>query len=133
VGKILTSKRPIRVVVADDDPDTVLTLAFILDDEGYEVRRAYSGSEALEAVKGFEPDAVVLDLGMPPPNGWEVARAIREMPDGARPLLIAISGQYVKPTDRVITEKAGFDHFFPKPCDPKRVLELLSKLASAPS
>ena len=70
VGKILTSKRPIRVVVADDDPDTVLTLAFILDDEGYEVRRAYSGSEALDAVKGFEPDAVVLDLGMPAPNGW---------------------------------------------------------------
>jgi len=119
--------------VADDDPDTVLTLAFILDDEGYEVRRAYSGSEALDAVKGFEPDAVVLDLGMPAPNGWEVARAIREMPDGAHPLLIAISGQYVKPTDRVVTEEAGFDHFFPKPCDPRQVLELLSKLSPGPT
>ena len=128
----LPAKRSIRVVVADDDRDTVLTLAFLLGDEGYEVRRAYDGREAIEAVQAFEPDAVVLDLGMPEPNGWEVARTIRAMPGGARPLLIAISGQYVKAADQALTQDAGFDHFCAKPCDPNRVLEWLSKLSADP-
>ena len=120
--------RPVRVVVADDDRDTVVTLAFLLGAEGYEVRRAYNGEEALAAIDDFEPDAVVLDLGMPEPNGWEVARTIRSRGRGARPLLIAISGQFVKAEDQAITDAAGFDHFCPKPCEPKRVLEWLGKL-----
>ena len=124
----MAPKRPIRVVVADDDRDTVMTLAFLLDDEGYEVRRAYNGSEALEAVEEFEPDAVVLDLAMPEPNGWEVARRIRERERGVRPLLIAIYGQYVKSADQEITAAAGFDHFCAKPCDPGRVLDWLANL-----
>lgn len=118
----------LRVVVADDDRDVVMTLAFILQDEGYEVRRAYDGREALTMVDEFQPDAVVLDIAMPEPNGWEVARRIRDMRRGARPLLIAISGQYTKAADRAITDAAGFDHFCVKPCDPKRVLEWLAKL-----
>ena len=118
----------LRVVVADDDRDVVMTLAFILQDEGYEVRRAYNGREALTVVDEFQPDAVVLDIAMPEPNGWEVARRIRDMGRGARPLLIAISGQYTKAVDRAITDAAGFDYFCAKPCDPKRVLEWLAKL-----
>jgi CheY-like chemotaxis protein len=123
-------ERRVRVVVADDDRDTVMSLAFILGDEGYDVRRAYNGDEALTAVREFEPDAVVLDIAMPEPNGWEVARRIRQMELGARPLLIAISGQFVKPSDRVITDMAGFDHFCPKPCEPAKLLGWLANLKS---
>jgi DNA-binding response OmpR family regulator len=126
----MPAKSVVRVVIADDDRDTVVTLAFILGDEGYEVRRAYNGREALEAVEDFEPDAVVLDIGMPDPNGWEVARKIRGMEGGARPLLIAISGKYVKGADRLVTEMAGFDHFCQKPCAPETLLGWLSKLKS---
>jgi len=124
----MRAKRPIRVVVADDDRDTVVTLAFILGEEGYDVRRAHNGREALDAVEQFEPDAVVLDLGMPEPNGWEVARTIRDKQRGARPLLIAVSGQFVKAVDQLVTKAAGFDHFCPKPCSPQRLLEWLSML-----
>src|SRR5881394_4358390 len=116
----MPAKPIVRVVVADDDRDTVITLAFILGDEGYEVRQAFNGKEAISAVEDFEPDAVVLDLGMPEPNGWEVARTIRGMDAGARPLLIAISGRFVKGADRALTELAGFDYFCAKPCDPKQ-------------
>jgi CheY-like chemotaxis protein len=127
----VAKKRPVRVVVADDDHDTVMTLAFILGDEGYEVRRAYSGNEAISAVQDFEPDAVVLDLGMPKPNGWEVARTIRDMVSGVRPLLIAISGQFMRDSDRALADAAGFDHFCAKPCDPKMLLGLLAGLKLA--
>lgn len=127
----MANKRPVRVVVADDDRDTVMTVAFILGDEGYEVRRAYNGVEALFAVETFEPDAVILDLGMPAPSGWEVARRIRDMTSGVRPLLIAISGQFVKAADRTLADAAGFDHFCPKPCDPKVLLGWLSHLKLA--
>jgi len=120
--------RRLRVVVADDNKDMVTTLAFILRDEGYDVRPAYNGKEALAAVQGFEPDAVILDIGMPELNGWQVARAIRELPTGARPLLIAISGEFVKGEDKASTQRAGFDHFFPKPCDTRLLVGLLAKL-----
>jgi CheY-like chemotaxis protein len=127
----MAPKRPVRVVVADDDRDTVMTLAFILGEEGYDVRRAYNGQEALAVVEDFEPDAVILDLAMPEQNGWEVARAIRGRSLGARPLLIAVSGQYVKPAEQLVTQAAGFDHFCPKPCTPQRLLEWLAKLTPA--
>ena len=126
----MAEERRVRVVVADDDRDTVMSLAFILGDEGYDVRRAYNGHEAIAAVQDFEPDAVVLDIAMPEPNGWEVARRIRQMDLGARPLLIAIYGQFVKPADRLITDMAGFVHFCPKPCEPVKLLGWLANLKS---
>lgn len=117
-----------RVVVADDHEDTVTSMALVLEEAGYEVRGVHSGLQALEAVAQFDPDAVVLDLQMPVLNGWEVARAIRAMPTGVRPLLIAISGRFVKGEDHVSTERAGFDHFCLKPCEPRVLLELLANL-----
>ena len=121
-----------RVLVVEDDAEIGGALRRSLRLEGYDVRLAEDGVAALEESALFEPDAVVLDLGMPAPNGWEVARTIRAMPGGARPLLIAISGQYVKAADQALTQDAGFDHFCAKPCDPNRVLEWLSKLSADP-
>lgn len=126
----MSEKRPVRVVLADDDRDTVTTLAFVLGEEGYEVRSAYNGRDAISAVEEFQPDAVVLDLGMPGPSGWEVARAIRGKGHGPRPLMIAVSGTYARATDQMRTRVSGFDHFCQKPCSPDRILQLLARLTT---
>jgi DNA-binding response OmpR family regulator len=118
----------LRVVVVDDDPDTVMTLLALLRDEGYEAEGYGGGRVALEAIAKSDPDVIVSDIGMPPPNGWDVARQVRAM-KGARPrpLMIAITGQYTKSADRVLAQIAGFDYFLTKPCDPQVLMALIEK------
>jgi DNA-binding response OmpR family regulator len=96
--------------VADDDPDTVLTLATVLRDEGHEVRGVYSGSAVLETVRQFAPHAVVVDISMPGLDGYDVARGLRTK-YGEKVLLIGISGVYKKGSDRVLAGLVGFDHY----------------------
>ena len=114
-----------RVLVADDNPDSVLMLDVLLSDEGHQVQGVYKGDEVLAAMRGFRPDAVLLDIKMPGLSGYEVARRIHERYGVQRPLLIAISGHYKQGSDRVLAEIVGFDHHVPKPCDPHRLLNLL--------
>ncbi|HEY5900335.1 MAG TPA: response regulator [Burkholderiales bacterium] len=119
-----------RVLIVDDDRDTVLTLSALLREEGYETKGVYDGHEAIRAVDDFDPDAVLLDIAMPGMTGWDVARQIRSSrPSGEkRPFLIGISGEYTKSADRILGEIAGFQHYFYKPFDPKLLLTLLAKL-----
>jgi DNA-binding response OmpR family regulator len=112
-----------RVLIADDDPDTVLTLAMVLRDEGHEVRGVYSGGDVPRAARQFAPHAVVVDINMPVLNGYDVARAIR-----TRNLLIAISGIYKKDPDKLLAGIVGFDHFLSKPYQGSDVLKLLEPL-----
>jgi two-component system, sensor histidine kinase len=117
----------LRVLVADDDRDTALTLATVLRDEGHEVRCVYSGSAVLEAVKQFDPHAVVVDIKMPGLDGYDVARGLRTK-YGEKVLLIGISGIYKKDSDRVVAGLVGFDHFLVKPYLASEVLKLLETL-----
>jgi DNA-binding response OmpR family regulator len=117
----------LRVLIADDDPDTVLSLAMVLRDEGHEVRGVNSGSAVLETVRQFAPHAVVVDISMPGLNGYDVARSLRT-DYGQRVLLIGISGIYKKGSDRVLAGLVGFDHFLVKPYLASEVLELLETL-----
>ena len=118
--------RALRVIVADDDRDTVDTLARLLEDEGHVVHRVYSGKEVLPAVRIVRPDAVILDVALPNMSGYAVAQAIREtFTDMRRPLLIAISGVWKDFPDRRVAAQVGFDHYFAKPADPAAVLSLL--------
>ena len=119
--------RPLRLVVADDDLDTVLTLMMVLRDEGYEVRGVSSPADVLSAINEFNPDAVLLDIGMPQLSGWELARRIRERL-ARRPLLIAISGQYKDGADKILAQIVGFDHYLVKPYDTAALLRLLAPL-----
>ena len=120
---------PVRVLVADDERDIVLTLESILRDEGYETQGAYSGDEVLKKGQALRPDAVILDIQMPGISGFAVARELREMYPLDRPaLLIAITGKWIKSSDRLLGALVGFDHYLIKPCDPKHVLELLAPL-----
>ena len=114
-----------RVIVADDERDTVETLKLLLSDEGHEVLGLERGTEVLGAVDEFNPDAVLLDIAMPDMSGYEVAKEIRRRYGEVRPLLIAISGRYKKEPDKMLAELAGFDHHVAKPYDPNALLALL--------
>jgi len=121
--------RNLRIIVADDEADTVLTLAALLRQEGYEVIEASRGSEVLAHVRQQKPDALILDIDMPGMSGYTVAREIRDRYQPATPLLIAISGKWVGQTDKMLADLAGFDHFLQKPCDPQILLRMLDRLA----
>ncbi len=122
------SGRSLRIVVADDDKDAVLTLATVLRHEGHEVREVYRGDAVLDLVREFEADAVLLDIGMPGMTGYDVARRLRERLGGDCPLLIAVTA-WKKGADKVLGQIAGFDHYVTKPYEMAELLDLLAPLA----
>jgi CheY-like chemotaxis protein len=118
--------RRLRIVVVDDEPDTVLTLLELLREEGYDVEGFGSGKAALEAIAKLDPDVVVSDIAMPAPNGWDVAKEVRRLRGhNPPPLMIAISGKYTKGADRVLAQIAGFNYYLTKPCDPQVLIALI--------
>jgi DNA-binding response OmpR family regulator len=117
----------LRIIVADDERDTVLTLVTLLRDEGHEVRGLYRGSDVLRAVEEFDPDVVLLDIAMPDMSGYEVAKEIRARYGLVKPRLIAISGRYTQGSDKVLAEIVGFNHHVTKPYEPNALLALLPK------
>ena len=116
--------RQLRIVLADDDRDATLSLATLLKLEGYEVRHVYDGNATLDAVRNFDPDVVLIDIGMPKLSGYDVARHIRERYGKDRPVLVALTG-WKQASDRILATLAGFDHHVAKPYDPGRLLELV--------
>lgn len=124
------TNRALRVLVADDDADTVRTLTALLELEGHVVRAVHSGSDVLPAVPIFRPDAIILDISIPGLSGYAVAQAVRHsFTDMRRPLMIAISGVWKQAGDRLVAQQVGFDYYLVKPCDPREVLDLLGKLS----
>ena len=118
--------RPLRVLVVDDERDTVLILVALLRTESYDAQGVYSGKAALAAFQEFEPDVVIADIAMPDMTGWELAKRIRQA-RAERPLLIGISGEHTQAADRRLANLVGFDYYFYKPCDPKILLTLLQR------
>ncbi len=127
MGEPSKAPRSFRVLVADDDRDTVITLTMLLRDEGYEVQGVHTGRNVIGAILDFSPDAVILDINLPDLSGWEVARRIRER-RGPQPLLIGISGEYKKGADKVLAHISGFDHYLVKPYDPQMIFAALDEL-----
>ena len=119
-------RRRLRILVADDEPDTVRTLTKILELEGHEIVAARDGGEALKAVRKSRPDAVLLDIGMPGLTGYDVARALRALYGADCPLLIAVSA-YATTPDRLVGKAAGFDFHFGKPFEIDGLLTALSQ------
>jgi DNA-binding response OmpR family regulator len=118
----------LRILVADDDPDVVLTLTAVLRDEGHEVHGVHSGRQVLGALIDFDPDVVILDINLPERSGWDLAREIRARKGSERPTMIGISGRYRDAADRILSEILGFDHYFVKPYSP---VELVKTIGSA--
>jgi len=123
-------RRVARIMVVDDEPDTVLTLLDLLRGEGYEAEGFGSGNAALDKLADFDPDVIISDIAMPQMNGWDVAKAVRGKMGPKRPVLIAISGQYTKSADKVLAQLKGFNYYLVKPCDPQALLSLIAPLAA---
>jgi signal transduction histidine kinase/CheY-like chemotaxis protein len=114
-----------RILVVDDDPDSAESLAMLLRLYGSEVQTAHDGLEAVQTAKGFGPDVVLLDIGMPKLNGFDACRRIRQEPWGQHVTLIAISG-WGHDEDRQRAKEAGFDHHLVKPVDPVGLAKALT-------
>jgi CheY-like chemotaxis protein len=111
-----------RLVVVDDNVDTARLSAMMLRMQGFEVETANDGESALELVRASQPDGVLLDIGLPRMNGYEVAQTLRN--EGFAGKLIAVSG-YGQAEDRRKSQEAGFDHHLVKPVDHRHLIALL--------
>jgi len=117
------------VLVVDDNRDVADSTAVLLRMAGYDVHLAYDGKGAIESAQRLQPDAVLLDIGLPGMDGYEVAELIRRDAASAKPLMLAVSG-YGQDEHRLRSSKAGFDHHIVKPIDPAALTELLASLRS---
>ena len=123
--------RPLRVLVVDDEPDAVHTLAAILRAEGHAARGICDAREALAAAIELRAEVAILDVSMPGVSGLDLAKEIRQAMGDLCPLLVALSGQYTRDGDKALGRGAGFDHYLYKPCDPKALLTLLARHAAS--
>jgi CheY-like chemotaxis protein len=120
----------LRVLVVEDDADTAQSMAILLRLHGHEAQIATDGARALQSMQDHVPDAVLLDLGLPGMDGYQLARRIREHSASKhKPVLIAISG-YGRREDRLRSRAAGIDHHFLKPTDPEALIESLQRSVS---
>jgi PAS domain S-box-containing protein len=118
-----------RVLIVDDSEDSAESLAMLLQMAGHDTHKAYDGYSAMEAAGRLRPDAVLLDIGLPGLNGYEVCRGIRKEPWGRELLLVALTG-WGQEEDRQRSRDAGFDVHLVKPVDHEVLLKLLASLPS---
>jgi len=114
-----------RILVVDDNVDTAESMALLLRLKGHQVQVAHYGPAALETARSFEPEVVLLDIGLPGLDGYEVAKRLREEARLAKVLLVALTG-YGQEEDRRRARRAGFDHHFTKPVDPTVLYQVIS-------
>lgn len=115
----------LRMLVVDDNRDSVDSLSTLLRLMGNDVHVAYDGMEAVHTARTYLPDVVLLDVGLPLRNGYEAAKLIRSEPWGRHMVLIALTG-WGQEQDRKQSREAGFDHHLVKPVDPKVLMKLVS-------
>ena len=117
------------MLVVDDNVDSADVAALLLRMAGHEAQVAYSAATALEAAAAYQPNVVLLDIGLPEMNGYEVAARLRQHPQVGNAWLVAITG-YGQDSDRQRSQAAGFDHHLVKPVEPQKLRELLALLAT---
>ena len=118
--------------MVDDNEDAASSLAAMLQMMGHEIRTAGDGTTAIGEAAAFRPDLVLLDIGMPKMNGYEVCRRMRAEPWGADLLIAALTG-WGQDSDKRRAWEAGFDRHLTKPMDPAALDELLQAIRPAPS
>jgi two-component system CheB/CheR fusion protein len=125
-----TSRSSLRVVLVDDNVDGVESLADLIGMLGHDVRVAHDGPTGIHLAREFDPDLVLLDIGLPGMDGYEVARRLRGQ-SGSRARLVAVSG-YGGEEDRTRSRAAGCEQHLVKPVDFQVIQALLASVRSAP-
>jgi two-component system response regulator VicR len=118
-----------RILVVDDEPDTVDLVKLVLETEGFEVTTAYSGNECLKQIETSMPDAVLLDIMMPEMDGWEVFKNIRERYENLPVAMLTVRNQDIDIMLGLHVLKA--DDYITKPFGRKDLVERVKKLVEA--
>ena len=126
-ASVTPTPRRFRILVVDDNHDSALSLAMMLSIMGHETRTAHDGESAVEAAETFLPEVVLLDIGLPKLNGYEVAQRIRERPWGASMFLIAVTG-WGQDEDRQRSSEVGLNVHMVKPVEPSELEKLLAAI-----
>jgi len=113
-----------RILIADDNRDAADSLAMLLRMDGHDVTVVHDGRQAIATIDSFRPEIVMLDIGMPELNGYEVARQVRQGPMGTLITLIAVTG-WGQASDKARAAAAGFNHHFTKPIEPEGLTQML--------
>ncbi|NNG21550.1 hybrid sensor histidine kinase/response regulator [Telluria aromaticivorans] len=121
-------ERGMDILIVDDNADAADMLSMFLSTVGHQLRVAYEGSSALALAAQAPPDILLLDIGLPDIDGYEVARQVRALPQAAHATLIALTG-YGQPADRERSIAAGFNHHLTKPVDAAALLRLLATVS----
>jgi CheY-like chemotaxis protein len=119
----------LRLLIADDNRDIVEGLSLLLKHEGFEVQVAYDGQQAIQTALAFCPDVLILDLGMPILDGFQVAKQLRAMPEFQHATFVALTG-YSEQEDLDDASKAQFDEYVIKPPNMNLLLTILSDVSS---
>ena len=123
---------PRQILIADDNRDAADSMAMLLRAGGHPVEVAYNGHDALEAANRLHPEVMLLDIGMPRMNGYDVARAVRRQPWSAGTVIIALTG-WGKDSDRTRSREAGIDHHLVKPVELDALNEALRRVGPGAS
>jgi CheY-like chemotaxis protein len=121
----------LRVLVVDDNVDAAESIAMLLSLEGHDVLSVHQAQHALEAVGSFQPHVVLLDIGLPGMDGYEVARRLRSSRPSETVRLVAVTG-YGQQSDRERAREAGFDLHLVKPVEPEALQSVLADLPGGP-
>jgi CheY-like chemotaxis protein len=122
----MSTRTGLRILVVEDDHEAAFSLATFLELSGHKVQVASDGRSALHTVAAVDPDVVLIDIGLPDLDGYQVARSIHDRPAARRPLLVAITG-YGQQEDYRRSHEAGMDLHLVKPADPQALRQLLSR------
>jgi CheY-like chemotaxis protein len=122
-----TDSHGFKILVVDDNPDSALSLAMMLSIMGHETRTAHDGESAVATAERFLPDVVLLDIGLPKLNGYEVAQRIRHSSWGSSMFLIAVTG-WGQDEDRQRSSEVGLNVHMVKPVEPAALQKLLAEL-----
>jgi DNA-binding response OmpR family regulator len=122
--------RALRVLIVEDDADTVRSLMLLLHSDGHEATGVGSAKAMWEAIGAWEPDAVLLDISLPDASGYQIARELRRRfgEEAEKPLLVAVTA-WNKGADKVLAQIAGFDFHVGKPYNPNQLLAILRSAA----
>jgi CheY-like chemotaxis protein len=124
------ANRRLKVLVVDDNVDLVQMLQVAIQDMGHEVRNALDGRSAISAALSYQPDVILLDLGLPIVSGLDVARELRRHPETKHTGLVALTG-WGQEEDRRNTSEAGFDYHLTKPTAPEELEGVLATFATS--